>query len=86
MAPMKATSPSPYAALSPFRNSWPTRASGTAMAGKTVRQIHDEEMHFLLDAADDDHSLTEICLFMTRRMRQWHEHRAPPSGRFLLRR
>ena len=52
------------------------RGISTHEAGIAVRQIHDEEMRLLLDAADDDHGLAEVGLRMSGRMRQRHEHLA----------
>ena len=42
-------------------------------AGIAVRQVYDEEMRLLLDAACDDHRLAEVGLSMAGRMRQRHE-------------
>ena len=50
------------------------RGIGAHEAGITVRQVHNEEVRLLLDAADDDHSLAEVGLGMSWRMGQRHEH------------
>ena len=48
-------------------------------AGVAVRQVYDEEMGLLLDAADDSDGFAEICLRMSRWVGQRHEHLpAPP--------
>ena len=49
---------------------------GPHEAGVAVRQIHDEKMRLLLDAANDDHGLAEIGPGMSGRMRQRYEHLA----------
>ena len=52
------------------------RGISTHEAGIAVRQVHDEEMRLLLDAADEDRGFAKVGLGMTRRMRQRHEHLA----------
>lgn len=50
---------------------------GPDMTGIAMRQVHNEEMRFLLDTADPHHRLAEIGLRTARGMRKRHEYFLP---------
>ena len=52
-----------------------------------MRQVKSEEVDLALDATDDANGFTKVCLSMSWRMRQRHEHLLrplPPASNIVL--